>query len=158
MILWRISNYFDLSGSGGRRAGGRWHSRGRPVVYLSENAASCLLEMLIHLEIDRIEEMPKEFCLLRVTVIDRVRIKTIVKLPGDWRTNVNLTRKIGDNWLRSSETLLLKVPSAAVPDTHNFLFNPEHKQASTARIAGVNRHPFDSRLLKIIRVKSRGRS
>lgn len=114
--------------------------------------------MLIHLEIDRVEEIPKEFCLLRVTVPDRVRIKTLVKLPGDWRTNIKLTRKLGDNWLRSSETLLLKVPSAVVPDTHHFLFNPEHKQSSAARIVGVNCHPLDPRLLKVVRVKSRGRS
>ena len=36
MLLWRMSNHADLSGEGGRRVAGRWHERGRPVVYLSE--------------------------------------------------------------------------------------------------------------------------
>src|SRR2546429_6312150 len=37
MILWRISNHTTLDGRGGLYASGRWHTEGRPIVYLSEN-------------------------------------------------------------------------------------------------------------------------
>ena len=69
MRLWRISNHADLSGEGGRRVGGRWHERGRPVVYLSEHPALALLENLVHLEIDS-EDLPSGYQLLTVDVPD----------------------------------------------------------------------------------------
>ena len=50
MELWRISNYADLSGAGdGLLAAGRWHTRGRRIVYLADHPASALLEMLVHM-------------------------------------------------------------------------------------------------------------
>jgi RES domain-containing protein len=50
MDLWRILNYADLSGLGGLRAAGRWHSQGRRIVYLADHPSSALLEMLVHLD------------------------------------------------------------------------------------------------------------
>jgi len=47
MELWRISNYADLSGAGGLQAAGRWHTRGKRIVYLADHPASALLEMLV---------------------------------------------------------------------------------------------------------------
>ncbi len=35
MVIWRIGNHADLSGTGGMRSSGRWHHRGAPVVYLA---------------------------------------------------------------------------------------------------------------------------
>ena len=52
MELWRISNYADLSGIGGLRAAGRWHSQGRRIVYLADHESSALLEMLVHMDRD----------------------------------------------------------------------------------------------------------
>ena len=50
MELWRISNYADLSGIGGLKAAGRWHSQGRRIVYLADHPSSALLEMLVHMD------------------------------------------------------------------------------------------------------------
>ncbi|AVT78400.1 hypothetical protein RPPS3_43380 [Rhodopseudomonas palustris] len=50
MELWRISNYADLTGTGGLRASGRWHSRGRRIVYLADHPSSAVLEMLVHMD------------------------------------------------------------------------------------------------------------
>ena len=52
MILWRISAYADLSGTGGLRVSGRWHQAGRPVVYAATSPPGAMLEVLVHLEID----------------------------------------------------------------------------------------------------------
>lgn len=54
MELWRISNYADLSGEGGLRAAGRWHTRGKRIVYLTDHPASALLELLAHMDRDLI--------------------------------------------------------------------------------------------------------
>ena len=69
MFLWRISNHADLLGTGGLWASGRWHTSGRPVVYLAETAASALLEVLVLLELDE-ESMPSSYQLLKVEAAD----------------------------------------------------------------------------------------
>ena len=45
MLLWRLTRrpHADLSGRGGEIADGRWHSRGRPVVYCASSAALAVL-------------------------------------------------------------------------------------------------------------------
>lgn len=60
MFLWRISNHLSLAGKGGSRASGRWHTRGRRVVYCAENAAAALLEILVHFEIE-IRDLPVRY-------------------------------------------------------------------------------------------------
>jgi RES domain-containing protein len=47
--LWRISQYVDLTGEGGRKADNHWNRRGRPVVYLGQSVPGVLLERLVHL-------------------------------------------------------------------------------------------------------------
>ena len=57
MTLWRVSNYRLIDGQGGLVASGRWHTKGRRVVYSAQSAALALLEMLVHMEID-VEDQP----------------------------------------------------------------------------------------------------
>ena len=52
----------DLSGEGAKRAGGRWNSRGFPVVYLAEHPALALVEIRAHLAVPY-DDLPKAvFC------------------------------------------------------------------------------------------------
>lgn len=150
MILWRISNYDDLSGAGGVIHAGRWHSRGRPVVYLAESAAGALLEVLVHIEAKHPGELPCDYRLLEVAVPDEAGIEDIetesAVLPGGWQTDLSVTRRLGDRWLASGSSLLLRVPSAVVGRTYNLLFNPLHAQAARCTTVSVVRYPFDQRL------------
>ena len=146
MKLWRISNYADLQGIGGVRAGGRWHSRGRPVVYLAESAAGALLEVLVHLEISGPDDLPDSYRLLTIDVDDSVVPAACPPLPADWPIRESVTRGVGDDWLASATSALLRVPSAIVPDVHNVLLNPLHPDAGKATIAAVRTVPFDRRL------------
>ena len=41
--------YPPYDGEVARRAGGRWNSKGAPVVYMSENRSLGILEILVHL-------------------------------------------------------------------------------------------------------------
>src|SRR5437667_6397218 len=110
MEFWRISNYADLSGIGGMRAAGRWHSQGRRIVYLADHPSSALLEMLVHMDRDL---MPSTYQLLRISVPDDIAIETVAgELPTDWRSETMASRAIGDRWLDQSTSALLQVPSA----------------------------------------------
>ncbi len=147
MILWRISNYADLSGTGGVLHPGRWHYRGRPIVYLAESPAAALLEVLVHVQVSHPGELPLHYQLMEITVPDDVRSED-VRLPPvpDWRADVEATRRCGDEWLMRADSLLLRVPSAVVGRSFNRLFNPLHPQARQAVVGSVARYPFDDRL------------
>lgn len=146
MVLWRISNYADLGGQGGLLHSGRWHHRGRPVVYLAESPAAALLEALVHVEAASPAELPRHYHLLEVALPDDATLIEAAIATEDLDRRL-VTRRIGDAWLAAGESLLLRVPSAVVGRSHNLLFNPRHAQATQARIVQVTRHPFDMRLL-----------
>jgi RES domain-containing protein len=150
MLLWRISNHATLDGSGGLYAAGRWHTRGRPILYTSQNPSTALLEVLVHLEIDP-EDRPANFRLLKIEAPETISRQTLdpTRLDPAWQENLedqSLTQAIGDAWLAHARTLLLEVPSVLVPETWNILINPLHPQASLLRIVSVYDHPFDPRL------------
>ena len=144
MILWRISRHRDLIGIGGRKAAGRWHYPGQPAVYLSENPASALLEVCVH---TCAGDVPADFTLLKIAGPD-LKIATIEAsgLPDNWPLRLDITRDLGTQWLRKTEGALLQVPSAIVPQTANFLFNPLHPNASKFQIVEALQHPFDLRI------------
>ena len=146
MILWRVSNYRSLDGAGGLAVSGRWHSKGRPVVYCAWNPATALLETLVHMEIDA-EDRPERFHVLRIEGPESLSIEKLETgaLRRGWTEDIPYTQGVGDRWLAEGRSLLLDVPSVLVPETWNVLVNPLHTQASLLRITRVYEHPFDAR-------------
>ena len=145
MVLWRISRHRDLDGLGGLRAPGRWHERGLPVVYLAETAAGALLEVCVHTAAN---DVPPNYTLLEVTVPTTTTVEAINldSLPKDWAENLEATRALGSDWLRSTRSALLRVPSVLAPATFNVLLNPAHLDAKQIAITSVLDYPFDPRL------------
>jgi RES domain-containing protein len=146
MILWRVSRFRDLKGSGGLRASGRWHTAGRPIVYLAESPAGAMIEVCVHTASNNI---PPAITMLQIEGPD-IECSTVQleELQDDWVENVEITRAIGDRWLAEGSTVLLRVPSAIVPSTFNVLFNPVHPRAREFEITHVYVYPFDVRLKK----------
>ncbi|MDT7811059.1 MAG: hypothetical protein QOJ42_975 [Acidobacteriaceae bacterium] len=149
MVLWRISNYADLLGIGAMEASARWHTAGRPVVYLAENPSSALLEVFVHLEADE-GDRPDTYHLLKIEANDGIAHESVdpSSMSSGWRNNEAETRSIGDDWLVRGETALLKVPSAITPETWNWVLNPRHAQAKNVVIVHGEKHPYDSRLFR----------
>ncbi len=106
-----------------------------------------MLEVLVHLEVDP-EDLPDNLRLMRVEVPDRIAVNsTSPELPEDWMERDDTTRRIGDAWLANAESLLLKVPSAIMPHTHNWLLNPAHPLAAKVSLT-VETLRLDTRLFK----------
>lgn len=147
MLLWRISNYADLSGAGGLRHSARWHTKGRPIVYTAEHPAGALSEFLVHLDW---ADIPKMFQLVTVDVDDSVTAEHIEprRLPKGWTAEIGISRTIGDEWLARCSSLLLRVPSVLVPGAFNMLINPSHPDAHKMRIAKSEKVPLDRRLAR----------
>ncbi|MDZ7654480.1 MAG: RES family NAD+ phosphorylase [Sulfurimicrobium sp.] len=150
MILWRISNYQDLSGKGGIIAGARWHNAGRPVVYTASSPASALLEILVNLELADVQDLPVSYTLLEIEVPDSLPIPELseVDLGNQWKNETARTRAIGDGWLASASSALLSIPSAIVPFTQNYLINPMHSDSQRIRILSAGPYPHEPRLLR----------
>jgi RES domain-containing protein len=148
--LWRISEYPDLSGAGGRLGSARWHTKGKPVVYLAESPAGAMLERIVHLlnmDEDGNGDLPLTYTLLHVSVPDGFEEKALNTLAlTEWKAREELTRQMGDAWLASRETSLARVPSAILPRTWNYLLNPNHPQAAQIQIVEVIKERFDNRL------------
>jgi RES domain-containing protein len=148
--LWRISNYADLSGEGGLRADGRWHTRGHRIVYLAASPPGALIEHLANLDMDE-TELPVSYNLLRVPVSDEIEVEVLNTPDGDaWKRDFAVTRIIGDEWLRSGRTALAEVPSAIMPQTSNYLVNPDHPDVTRVHIQEAMQALHDPRPLRRI--------
>lgn len=144
MVLWRISRHVDLSGRGGLTIAGRWHHAGAPVVYLAETPSGALVEVCAHTSAN---DIPPSFTLLKIVgpdlPCDEIGLAT---LDQGWAGRVEITRDLGSEWLKQGSSVLLRIPSALVPESANYLLNPLHKDAGLFRIEKSYQYPFDERL------------
>lgn len=136
-----------LNGRGGLFTSGRWHTRGRRIVYTSGSLALAALEVLVHVERDT---LPADLVQIEIDVPDelkRTRIEVEV-LPRNWRSYPAPTslQRLGDEWLVAGSTPVLQVPSAAIPEEYNLLLNPEHADARKFHVMSTRDFAYDSRL------------
>lgn len=150
MKLWRLARakYQQLDGEGARLNGGRWNSEGYPVVYAASSAPLAVLELLVHVEV---EDLPTDLVLVEISVPDDVGITEVRldQLPSDWNSMPDHPDcvQLGDEWVASSGTLLLGVPSAVMPRESNVLINPEHPEMGRVKVAAQEPFTFDARLV-----------
>lgn len=145
---WRVSNYIDLSGEGGRKASAQWHTGGSRVIYLADSPMSALVESLVHLDVDG-EDTPDSYTLLRISASDGHAVQLLDPPVGtEWKQDLELTRRMGDAWLAAQETPLARVPSVIAPHTWNYLLNPEHPDAKQVEVVEVIHERFDNRLFR----------
>lgn len=151
MILWRLTKrqYADLSGKGGELFDARWHTRGRPVVYLAATPALALLEVRVHLELPP-GSLPDDYVLMKVKAPADVECRTVrlEDLPPGWQEREELCRPFGNSWLEGAGSALLQVPSAIIEVEHNVLLNPQHPDAARARIEEISPFKWDQRLFR----------
>ncbi len=136
----------DLSGTGAKLTGGRWNSKGTPVVYCATNIALATLETVHYL---RSGGLPFNRYLVRVDIPDAVwdARQVLAPLPGGWDAiPAGLTaRAAGDAWIAAGRAALLLVPSVIVPDEFNVLVNPRHGDAALIVATTVRRWLYDPR-------------
>lgn len=136
-----------FSGDGAFEFGGRWNSPGSRVVYASESLALACLEMLVHLD---------KASILRSYVFIEARfeekmvidVEDVSPLPSDWHSaqgSIEL-QSIGDEWIASGSSAVLRVPSAVLPRSSNYLINPEHEKFGEIIRSDPETIGFDSRL------------
>jgi len=137
-----------FDGEGAFRYGGRWNSKGTRVVYLGTSPAQASMELLVHL--GRADVL-NHYCVCR-TGFDESLLKHISlnDLPDDWAhaTMAASVQATGDQWVLEASSLLLEVPSVAVPGGYNYLLNPAHPDMNKLQLGDITAYQFDPRLLQ----------
>lgn len=137
-----------FDGEGARLYGGRWNSKGNPVVYVSQTLSQAILEILVHSDTRHLGRA--EYVFVKVEFADKlVESADPVNLAKDWNDNVvrMSTRFVGDRWLKEARSAVLRVPSVIAHGEVNYLLNPGHGQFSQIRIHDPKPIALDQRLL-----------
>lgn len=150
IVAWRIIHRsfakIAFTGEGARRFAGRWNSPGRPVIYTAQSQALAALEILVHLDS---EKLLRHYLAIPVTIpphlIERL---SPFSLPKNWRAYPASrgTQAIGDAWLARAPSPVLQVPSVVIPSESNFLLNPAHSHFYKLRLGKPVPFLLDSRL------------
>ena len=131
MKLWRVtrekyaaSGSDAYSGIGGLSAEGRWHSRGRLVVYAARSEALARLEALVHFS----ASLAPRLVLVEATLPAAVVTSFSGALPKGWDDvpDSGSARVVGDDWLRTGSSVAIEVPSIHSTSEANVLINPAH--------------------------------
>lgn len=128
----------------------RWNLKGQYVLYNGSSRSLSSLELIVH------KGAVKPTFLYKVMVIsiadDDYLIKQIkIKdLPTNWRSLAaySVLQKIGSDWYKKQESLVLKIPSAIIPLEYNYIINVEHPDFHTkVKLVRTEDYFWDSRLL-----------
>lgn len=141
-----LDSAFD--GEGARLTGGRWNSKGVPLVYLSSNLALAALELLVHIDYHR---ALSTHCAIQVHFDEHLALHVKKEqLPVDWSSAAAIpeTQALGDAWANSKASAVLAVPSVVIPQEFNYLLNPKHPDAKEVSTSEPETFRYDARLLK----------
>jgi RES domain-containing protein len=150
MIVYRICKSVyanDISGSGARLVGGRWNSKGVPVIYTSGTRSLAVLEVLVHIPAAMV---PQDYVIVSILIPDNLaaeeiqwkQLKSEIDKSG---IHANFS-KLGNEWVKKMNTSILKVPSIVVKDEFNYIINPLHPKSKEIKIIEQKLFSFDARL------------
>jgi RES domain-containing protein len=151
MRIWRIcrSPYAAFTGEGARRFGGRWNSRGVPMVYASTSLALAAIELFVHLEPG---QAPGDLVFFSAELPEGDPARTLqpADLPPDWWTDKSLaaTRALGDAWIAARSSLAMMVPSVPIRAEWNVLVNPLDLRIGELQIDLPQPFVFDARMFQ----------
>jgi len=114
---------------------GRWNGTGRKVIYCAESIALAFLENMIRRQgvgfnqdfKTVVLQIPEELKIQKVNTRD---------LPAGWRKFSDYTKcqPIGNDWFDEGSFPILKVPSAVLPESFNYVINATHPDCKKIKI------------------------
>lgn len=134
------SRSFDVPG---RPA--RWNHQDQFVLYTSSSRALATLELLVNLAAIH----PSiDYKVMVIDIPDDIEKVEVIRLPSNWRLRENhAVRNLGSDWYRQAENMVLRVPSAVIPQEHNYLVNTRHHDfEQKVKLMDVEDYFWDSRI------------
>ncbi len=134
-----------LSPEGARRNGGRWNSKGVPILYCATSESLAMLELRVH--------APHPYPRVRLRFVievpdDAVHEVPVAALPRGWNKlpPSPSSKRFGDEWVTAGSSLGLLVPSVIASEERNLLLNPAHARFREVRVLRKSRVRMDTRL------------
>ena len=154
MRIWRICRApfaaEAFGGEGARRFGGRWNSRGVPMVYASTSLAlgrdRTLCAFGTRPGAGR-SGLPFRASAARRTGAQR-RIRASYRQHWWADSALDGTRALGDAWIAARTSLAILVPSVPIRAEWNVLVNPLHPGLSELQIDPPQPFAFDARMFQ----------
>ncbi|HRO83259.1 MAG TPA: RES family NAD+ phosphorylase [Niabella sp.] len=149
MIVYRLANSEykdDLSGYGSFLYGGRWNSRGLYALYATEHISLAVLEIVVNYNRSAYS-IRTSYHLLEIFIPDVPLLQiNVAILKKKWQEDLEYSQMMGDQFLQQKNHLLLKIPSAVIPEENNFLINPDHPDYKKIKIKTSRPYGLDTRL------------
>ena len=97
-----------------------------------------------------LDQISKHYVMIPIEIPDEAAV-FVPKLSKTWNSDRSVSQKIGDNFTRDTKQLLMKVPSALISDSYNYLINPAHPLIRKVKPQSPQTILFDKRLMEMIR-------
>lgn len=132
---------------------GRWNSPGNMVIYSAESIALAFLENMVR-------RQGVGFNLdFRINIIEipdklKISILNLEMLDDGWRDSKDYSKcQIhGDQWYLESKTVALKIPSAVLPDSFNYIINSNHKDFKQIKLIASTQLIPDERIEQVLKI------
>ena len=131
---------------------GRWNSFGKKVLYAAESIPLAFLENMVRRQGVGFN---KDFRIMFIDVPDSLKILTVdvSDLEDGWRDfrDYSKCQTIGDKWYDDGKIIILKVPSAVLPDSFNYVVNSELPDYGLIKLIEVTDLIPDERIEDILK-------
>lgn len=106
----------------------RWNLDDQYTIYTGSSRSLSSLELIVNENSILPEFIYK---VMIISIADEESLFTHIletELPKNWRsmTAYPKLQQIGSEWYQNKKTLILKVPSAVIPNEYNYIINPTH--------------------------------
>lgn len=128
----------------------RWNLDEQFTIYTASSRSLASLELIVNLNVI---SPAMRYKVMVISIADEESLFTQIlqaKLPASWRsmTAYAQLQRIGSNWYQSRSSLILKVPSAVIPQEYNYIINTYHPDfAEKVTLVRTEDYFWDERLM-----------
>jgi len=127
----------------------RWNKRGQLVIYAGSSRSLSTLELIVHRS-NILPAIPYKVAVISFNENQLIKQVEVNKLPTNWRTfsAYPALQELGSRWYTGQESLVLKIPSAVIPQEYNYMINTEHPDFShNIQLLRIEDYFWDERLM-----------
>ena len=152
MLVYRIVHNLHSKNLLASGIKGRWNSPGKKVVYAAESIALAFLENMVRRQGVGFNT---DFKIMIVEIPDTMAMSAInvLDLEDGWRdfNDYSKCQPAGDKWYDEGKSPVLKVPSAVLPQSFNYVMNTEHADYGKIKLIDVTDLVPDERIETILK-------
>jgi RES domain-containing protein len=152
MLVYRIAHKKHTDHLFAPGFSGRWNGAGKKVLYCSESIPVAFLESMVRRQGVGFNH---DYNIVIIGIPDDLTIRTInlTGLKSGWRDfhDYSICQQIGDSWYNEFDVPVLKVPSALVVQSFNYVIHAQHKAYNRISVAGVTELIPDARIDELLK-------